>query len=257
MSTSGVYFNKTKFMLKSRDDQPDDEVVDTFCLDGNYEIKCGYPNSAALAENVDYDDFERAVNCKAVFFYGNILYKSDEPKIWEYIDLMIETTYKTELSVPVDTSVETNIKLEGGTICPSIHTLFSYDGKLFTLYGRYIYGYDAPHVKFSLCDKPQKYYSSSDENDDDAESEEDYVGSDGSFESYDFKRKKYERDPNGEYYGDWKLKPPIINSEEIVLPIVANNIRCKKLEDYLDDYVYSFAIVDDKTKVLQAFALYR
>ncbi|CAG9792929.1 unnamed protein product [Diatraea saccharalis] len=270
-SVSRVCYNKIKFIVKSRDDQPDDEVIDTFCLDGEYEIKCGYPNRAALEEGVNLYSFESAVDLKAVYMYGNILYKSDEPNIWDYLDLMIMATYKTKLPVPVNCNVEHSKKIEWGTICPTIHTLFSYDGKLFTLYGRYIYGYDAPYVRFLKLDKLKKDHASSDtpkqgsmysdklkkDHGHNDKPKQCNVAESKKADAKSEEVKKTDEDAIEEYYGNWKINPPIMNSEEIVLPVVPNNIRCKELENFLCDYMYAFTIVDEKTKVLHAFALYR
>lgn len=116
--------------------------VEDFKLFGCYDIKTFFNNEENLSSLEQLPEY----HCKAVFYKGNVLYKADEPKILDYINLMIKLTYtKTERSI------EKNIEqLKSGTICPTREDNYETDDKIFTLYGRYIYGFvDFDKVTFS------------------------------------------------------------------------------------------------------------
>lgn len=219
-SAEKVTYCHELFSTKSGDSS--DEIQHTFILDGEYTIKNQYVNkNRAVLESKEYLEVEC---CKGVFCLGNILYKNKEPKIWEYIDLMIEATHNKEKN---DTIFQ-----KMGKSCPSKEVKYAYDGKLFVLYGRYIYGYDDPYVRF-VNEKSKKADCENcfDEDDDD---EEDYY------------------DENG----CRKELPASLSKDEIVLPTISYDLD-SKLDFYLDSYNFSFSITDAQTQVLLAFALYR
>lgn len=225
-SATPVTYCREKFATKSGDS--DDHIMETFILDGEYAIKHQYVNkNRAVLES---DECLEVEHCKSVYRCGNILFKHNEPKIWEYIDLIIEATHNKKLPVSVDRSVRKRTQKIGGTICPTKDIIFAYDGKLFVLYGRYIYGYDNPYVRF-VNQKPKNTESEkgSDVEDDD---DEDY---------YDVEESDIEL-------------PASLSEDEIVLPTISYKF---KFEFWLDDYNYSFAIIDAQTEVLLAFGLYR
>lgn len=218
--------------FKTKPGDKSDYIMETFILDGEYALKHQYlnKNRAVLS-----DFFDMVENGKSVYRCGNILYKNNEPKIWHYIDLIIEATYNKNLSVNVDGSVRDRVQKIDGTICPTRDTIFAYDGKLFVLYGRYIYGYDDPYVRFVK----EKVISENDF-DEDQNDEEDYND---------------EEESDYDEIGCRKRLPASLSEDEIVLPTIPYELN--KVYPMMFDHNFSFAIIDAKTQVLLAFASYR
>ena len=135
--------------------------LEDFKFDGNYDIEEKYPDKNTVDPIVDYNsDKELYVYPnKAEYNTGTILYKTNEPEIKSMIDMLIRSTYRKNTKEGVDHSVYNEIFVDKGDLCPSIIDIFEYKGKLFTLYGRYIYNYLDENIEFRRegTKEPEKY----------------------------------------------------------------------------------------------------
>lgn len=121
-----------------------------FKFDGNYDIEENYLDKNTVDPIVDYNS-DKALYVypnKAEYNTGTILYKTNEPEIKSMIDMLIRSTYRKNTTEGVDHSVYNEIFVDKGDLCPSIIDIFEYKGKMFTLYGRYIYNYLDDNIEF-------------------------------------------------------------------------------------------------------------
>ena len=153
-----------------------------FKFDGNYDIEEDYPDKNNIDPLVDYyaDTSLHIYPNKELYTSGTILYKTDEPEIKNMIDMLIRSTYRKNTKEGVDHSVYKEVIINGGTICPSIIDIFTYKGKTFTLYGRYIYNYLDGNIEFRPTGmkepkKDEEEYEEYDEDDEDEEEEEEEI----------------------------------------------------------------------------------
>ncbi|KAG7312797.1 hypothetical protein JYU34_001180 [Plutella xylostella] len=204
-----------------------DDGAEKALLNGTYSIQRHRNRHPNLKKVVDdyYNGIHPPYHCKQVYVEGNILYKLNEPNIQDMIDLAVRSTHEVKLPECVDKSVHKKWQKRGGTICPSQETIFRYQGKLYNLYGRYIFGYDKRFVQFTN-DKLEVVVNG-DEVDDDDEYE-DYV------------------------VDETEEREVQLTRAEIILPTVPYSENCP----LVNDYHYAFSIVDESTGVLDAFGIY-
>ncbi len=147
-----------------------------FKFDGNYDIEENYLDKNTVDPIVDYDSDEAlyVYPNKAEYNTGTILYKTNEPEIKSMIDMLIRSTYRKNTTEGVDHSVYNEIFVDKGDLCPSVIDIFTYKGKTFTLYGRYIYNYLDGNIEFrpTGMKEPKKDKEEYKEDDEDYEEEE-------------------------------------------------------------------------------------
>lgn len=116
---------------------------ETVKLDGTYEI-------VTVDNRMPWADLQENIvlHAKAVYHRGNVLKKTDVDIVDELIDLMIRYTHDKCADVDLDFTCRKTEQIRSGTVCPSIEDAFIYKNRQFTLYGRYIYGYENPFVTF-------------------------------------------------------------------------------------------------------------
>ncbi|AKN59011.1 hypothetical protein LO84_007 [Autographa californica multiple nucleopolyhedrovirus] len=189
-----------------------------FLLNGSYSILENYVNPVLLKNgNVDAALFKNIELEPAAYYAGNILYKTDDPKFIDYINLIIKATHSEEL--PENSTVVNYRKtMRSGTIHPIKKDIYIYDNKKFTLYDRYIYGYDNNYVNF--------------------------------YEEKNEKEKEYEEE-------DRQIKASSLCENKIILSQINCESFENDFKYYLSDYNYAFSIIDNTTNVLVAFGLYR
>lgn len=111
-----------------------------FLFNGLYNILESYVNLVLLKNGVI--ELE-----EVVYYVGNILYKIDDFKFIDYINLIIKVIYFEEL---LENSIVVNYRkiMCSGIIYFIKKDIYIYDNKKFILYDRYIYGYDNNYVNF-------------------------------------------------------------------------------------------------------------
>jgi len=131
-----VIFNNKQLLA----DNSIEKGGELFLFNGSYNILESYVNPVLRIHGVI--ELE-----EAAYYAGNILYKTDDPKFIDYINLIIKATHSEEL--PENSTVVNYRKtMRSGTIHPIKKDIYIYDNKKFTLYDRYIYGYDNNYVNF-------------------------------------------------------------------------------------------------------------
>lgn len=133
--------------------QADD--VEEFKLQGNYMIK-RFKNTMNSDQLYTAAGNINSYHAKLPFAVGNVLFNRDVPNIENLIKLIIYYTYTDVVLDRPDTPKPVCIKMiEGGSICPTKEDILEYNGQIFTLYGRYIYGH---------CERFVTFQNTSDEN---------------------------------------------------------------------------------------------
>lgn len=113
------------------------DTVEVVLLNGNYEVVT-MENKAPWYDLMRNDD----LNGKAVFRRGVVLKNFHVPDINELVQLLIRYTHDKCDDVELDFSVKYEEELRGAPKRQTREDCFQYKGRLFSLYGPYIYGYD-------------------------------------------------------------------------------------------------------------------